>query len=89
MISLVILALVFILWAAVMFRTLWLLSKRADERLKSSGGGYFKWVALSLGTYRELLTSDKDRPARQRILMLTLLLILVIAFRYFLLTREI
>lgn len=80
-------ALVFILWAAVMFRTLWLLSKRADTRLRSTGGGYFRWVGHSLNTYAEFLTSDKDRQIRWRILWLTLLLFLVIAARYFILTR--
>jgi len=87
LISLVIMALVFIFWAGAVFRTLWQLSKRAQSRLNATGGGYFTWVSHALGSYRAFLTSDKDRPVRRRLLFLTAALFLVIAARTILLTR--
>jgi len=80
-------SLVFLAWAAAMFRTLWRLGKRSAEAHERTGGGYFTWAGHSLRVYAEFLTSDKDRRERRLILFLTLLQILVIAGRTYLMTR--
>lgn len=85
--SLVILALVFILWAVTMFRTLWRLGRRALKPSDPRQKGVFGWVERSLRVYGDFLTSDKDRPDRRLILLLTLLLVLILAGRIYLITR--
>lgn len=87
LISLVVMTLVFILWAVLMFRTLWRLTQRSRQRLEETGGGYFTWVGHSLRSFSGFLTSDKDRQDRRRILFVTLVLMLVILLRAFWLTR--
>jgi hypothetical protein len=77
--------LVFILWAAAMFHMLWRLTKRSRERLAQTGGGYFKWVGHNLTVFADFFTSEEDRPARNRLFILTGLLFAIILARALLL----
>ena len=76
---LILMGLVFAAWTAAMFLALWRISKRSEEDLKRTGGGYFTWAGHSLRAYAEFLTSDKDRRERRRLLLLTLVMFAVIA----------
>jgi hypothetical protein len=78
-VSLGLLILIALIWAAAMFHMLWRLNKRALGRLDETGGGYPTWVGHSLKTFLGAVTSGKDRGMRRRIVILTLLLALSIA----------
>ena len=81
LVTLIALGTIFVLWAFFMFRFLWRLTKRSADRLEQTGGGYFRWMGHSLGTFREAVTSDKDRRERRRLIALTVLLIAVVIAR--------
>ena len=74
LISLIVMGVVFVLWAVTMFTALWQITRRSLDDLKQTGGGYFTWAGHSLRGFRGFLTSDNDKRARRRILILTLLL---------------
>jgi hypothetical protein len=86
-VTLTVLTLIFVIWAAAMFHMLWRLTKRSLDRLDETGGGYFTWVGHSLKEFLGAVTSDKDRSMRRRILILTGLLILSIALHSYVVTR--
>jgi hypothetical protein len=87
LISLGVLTLLFVIWAAAMFHMLWRLNKRSLDQLDQTGGGYPTWVGHSLRVFFGALTSDKDRRMRRRILILTGLLTLSIAVHSYIVTR--
>ena len=87
LISLAAMGLVFLLWAAAMFYMLWRLTKRSHERLQQTGGGYFRWLGHNLTVFAEFFTSEEDRPARNRLFILTGLLFATILARAAMLPR--
>ncbi len=82
-IILILMSLVFLVWAFEMFRMLFRISRRADEKLNETGGGYFTWAGHSVSSYAEFFTSDKTRPHRRRLIALTILLFAVILAQVF------
>lgn len=80
-VTLVLLAVLFLLWCFLMFRMLWQLTLRSRARLDETGGGYFTWVGHSLSTFRSFATSPEDKVERRRIYLVTALLVAAIIAR--------
>jgi amino acid transporter len=72
---------IFLLWAGLMFTTLWKLSRHAAKRLDETGGGYVRWAGHSLGSFGAFLSEPDFKKDRRRLLLVTLLLFASIAVR--------
>jgi len=86
-ISLVAMALVFVVWAFFMFRALWLIAQETGRRQEKSDSGYFRRASHSLASYRAFVTEPEHKDRRRHLSLLTGLLILVILGRTALLTN--
>jgi hypothetical protein len=64
-------AVIFAIWAFLMFQTLFLLARRA----RRESGTVFPGVGATLTEWRVWLTSDADKAARTRLGTLTLLIL--------------
>ena len=65
-------AVVFAIWAYLMFRTLFLLARRARQE----SGALFPGVGAALTQWRVWLTSDEGKSRRRRLSVMTLLVLL-------------
>lgn len=79
--SLVVMTLLFVIWAVVMFSTLWRLTRLSMDRLNETGGGYFTWAGHSLAAFGAFLSSPDYKKERRRLLLLTALLFASIVAR--------
>ena len=73
--------LVFLVWAFEMFRMLFRISRRAKAKLGRSRGGYADWAGHSLTGYRWFFTAPDTRSHRNRVIVLTLLLMALVIAR--------
>jgi len=72
-IRLVLQALVFIAWAGMMFRTLFLMRRRNEDQT----GGAFPSTGGFIAQVKYWLSSDEDKQERRTLLILTLVLVVM------------
>lgn len=85
LISQIALALVFVVWTFEMFRMLFRISRRANDRRDETGGGHFAWAAHSLSGYRWFFSAAETRTHRNRVVLLTAVLMALVVTRSLLL----
>ncbi|RMF40397.1 MAG: hypothetical protein D6754_03260 [Alphaproteobacteria bacterium] len=73
------LVLCFAIWMVNMFRTLYRLKARAEERLRDGGGGPVAGIGNTASTFGEFFTRPEWRRDRRRLLVMTATLFAVIA----------
>jgi len=71
--------LVFLLWAYLMFRTLFRLARIAQDRQTRAGGGPIPGPGQTLRAWHDFATRAEHRPDRNRLIAVTLLLFALIA----------
>jgi len=78
---LVIMGLVWLVWVVVLFRVLFRLLRVSLERRDAAGAGYFGWLRINFGVYRDFFVDPQFRSDRNRVLLLTGLVFAVILAR--------
>ena len=76
---LVLMGVVFVLWAFLMFRMLWRMTKQSMEALNETGGGFFTWVTHSLRAFGGFFSDPSVATERRQLIWVTVLLMLIIA----------
>jgi len=78
---LVLLGLVFAIWAFVWFRALFGLKRIADQRRREAGIGYFAGIGITIAVFGAFLWEPAHRPRRRQVLFWTLVLFALILLR--------
>lgn len=81
LIWLILMGIVFLVWVVVTFRVLLGLKTISMKRRQEQNAGYFRWVAISFGVYKEFLTAEEHKSQRRQVLGLTVLLFAIIISR--------
>ena len=74
---LVVMGLVFAVWVLFAFRTLFRLLRISLQRRAAQNAGYFGWVMINFGVFRDFLVSPEHRRDRRLMIGLTLLMFAV------------
>lgn len=82
---LVFLGLLWLAWAFVMFRVLFRLLKVSLQRRDEQNAGYFGWLLINFGVYRDFFTRPEFHRDRLQVMGLTILVFAIILFRVWLL----
>jgi hypothetical protein len=69
----------YLVWVVCMFRVLYRLKARADERRRQDKGGYVAGIGHTISTFGEFFTEEKWRRDRRRLFVLTAVLFAIIA----------
>lgn len=69
----------YLVWVVSLFRVLFRLKARADERRRQDKGGYVAGIGHTISTFGEFFTEENWRRDRRRLLLLTGALFAIIA----------
>ncbi len=78
---------VFAIWEFFMFRMLWQITRVSLDRQAETGGGYFTWVGHSLRSFFGYFREEQYKSERQRLFLLTTIMMAMIIGQAFVLPR--
>jgi hypothetical protein len=87
-VTLSLMGVVFVLWAAHMFVYLFRLRRDATERMQRDGAGPFARFAYTLATFRDFAVAPRYRRDRNRLALLTVLMFASIGAHAFFLSPQ-
>jgi len=79
-------AVIFAIWAFLMFRMLWQMNRDSLDRQAKTGGGYFTWVGHSLRSFFGYFREVQYKSERRRLILITVVMMTMIIAQPFILT---
>ena len=83
---LVLLGFVFFIWAILWFRVLFRLKRVSFQRKEAAKVGYFGWVLINFGVFRDFFIRPEFHGDRRKVLISTAVLFAIILIRLVILT---